>query len=216
MVSVLLIEKTGEILQTKIKNFSTETLYRKCRFNNSKGFDKQVVWNVNINNTKLNVIMFGKKNGRSGTENKYDLPPPVDTTLFFGPLLLVRFDDDGTTPLDFSLELWKNTYEKLFGGFEDLSATAQEDEEEIDELADLPNEMKTKNGYLKDGFVTDDHYSSAASSLNESFDEETDEPVYDSELDYEDYEYMDSTQDENDSDNDNDEHSDEDNHSFSG
>jgi hypothetical protein len=44
-------------------------------------------------------------------------------------------------------------YEKLFGGFEDLAATALEDEQEIDELANVPKEKKTKEGYLKDGFV---------------------------------------------------------------
>jgi hypothetical protein len=53
------------------------------------------------------------------------------------------------------LALWNKIYEKLFGGFEDLSATAKEDEEEEDELANVPKEKKTKNGYLKDGFVVD-------------------------------------------------------------
>jgi hypothetical protein len=43
----------------------------------------------------------------------------------------------------------------LFGGFEDLAATAKEDEEEEDELANVPKEKKTKQGYLKDGFVVD-------------------------------------------------------------
>ena len=43
----------------------------------------------------------------------------------------------------------------MFGGFEDLAATAKEDEEEEDELANVPKEKKTKQGYLKDGFVVD-------------------------------------------------------------
>ena len=41
-------------------------------------------------------------------------------------------------------------YEKLFGGFEDLTLTAIEDENEIDELENIPKEKKTKQGYLKD------------------------------------------------------------------
>ena len=61
-------------------------------------------------------------------------------------------------------------YEKLFGGFEDLAATAEEDDKEIDELEKVPSEMKTKDGYLKDGFVVDDD---------------------NSELSYEEYEYSD-------------------------
>ena len=46
-------------------------------------------------------------------------------------------------------------YEKLFGGFEDLAATCAEDDAEIDELENVPKEKKTKQGYLKDGFVVD-------------------------------------------------------------
>ncbi len=53
------------------------------------------------------------------------------------------------------MALWNKIYEKLFGGFEDLAATAAEDEEEEDELANVPKEKKTKQGYLKDGFVVD-------------------------------------------------------------
>jgi len=54
-----------------------------------------------------------------------------------------------------SIALWDKIYEKLFGGFEDLAATCAEDEEEEDELANVPAEKKTKDGYLKDGFVVD-------------------------------------------------------------
>ena len=52
------------------------------------------------------------------------------------------------------LDLWEKIYEKLFGGFEDLDATAEEDEMS-DELANVQS-MKTKTGYLKDGFIVDD------------------------------------------------------------
>ena len=63
-------------------------------------------------------------------------------------------------------------YEKLFGGFEDLAATAKEDEEEEDELDGIPASKKTKHGYLKDGFVVD---SSDTESESESDSEDEDE-----------------------------------------
>jgi hypothetical protein len=43
----------------------------------------------------------------------------------------------------------------LFGGFEDIGVTAAEDDNEEDELDNVPKHKKTKNGYLKDGFVVD-------------------------------------------------------------
>ena len=51
------------------------------------------------------------------------------------------------------LQMWTIIYEKLFGGFEDLSATIVEDENEIDELDSIPSHKKTSNCYLKDGFI---------------------------------------------------------------
>ena len=77
--------------------------------------------------------------------------------------------------MDLSLELWEKMYEKLFGGFEDLNATALEDEEEMDELAFVPKEKKTKNGYLKDGFVVDSDGDEEFSGDEEDDEEEEDE-----------------------------------------
>jgi len=59
------------------------------------------------------------------------------------------------TPVDITIENWNKIYEDLFGGFEDLTASALEDEMEEDELENIPAKYKTKAGYLKDGFVVD-------------------------------------------------------------
>ena len=76
----------------------------------------------------------------------------------------------------------ENKYE-----FEDLAATAAEDENEEDELANVPKEKKTKQGYLKDGFVVDSSDADESASVtgsedNESYEsEETDETKKDGE-----------------------------------
>jgi hypothetical protein len=93
-------------------------------------------------------------------ENKYDFPPPVDKQLYFGSCALVGMIPEGhftnKCHINLTLELWNKIYEKLFGGFEDLSLTCKEDENEEDELESIPTNMKTKKGgYLKDGFVVD-------------------------------------------------------------
>ena len=63
---------------------------------------------------------------------------------------------DNETAIHLTTELWNIIYEKLFGGFEDLAATALADENESDELDSIPSHKKTSSGYLKDGFVVDD------------------------------------------------------------
>ena len=100
------------------------------------------------------ISLYGKLKGKANTENKYDFPPPADNMLFFGNCILTNKVDEEYYEL--SPELWGKLYEKLFGGFEDLAATAEEDETEFDELENVPKNMKTKSGYLKDGFIVDD------------------------------------------------------------
>jgi hypothetical protein len=121
--------------------------------------------------------LYAKNDGKANTENKYDFPPPVDTKLFFGSCALVcsMKDTKGSYVLtDLSLDMWEKMYEKLFGGFEDLTQTAEQDEYEEDELANVPKSKKTKiGGYLKDGFVVDDDPEDDTS--NSCSDDESDE-----------------------------------------
>ena len=102
------------------------------------------------------------------------------TKLFFGNCVIlakVKNDEGKQVYTNLSLELWEKIYEKLFGGFEDLASTAFEDENEIDELANVPKEKKTKQGYLKDGFVVD---SDADNNSDEYETEDEDEDEVDS------------------------------------
>lgn len=201
MTRIILVEKNGELNESNVKKFAFEDLYKKCKFRKPDGFEQRALWkNVKIKiadgtSEKWTVAHYARNTGKAGGENKYDLPPPVDQTLFFGTMALVALnEDDHQEVIDLSIEVWHKIYEKLFGGFYDLAATAEEDEEEEDELADLPSEMKTKHGYLKDDFVVED-MSSAEHSVAQSSaeEEEVTDQEYESELDFEEYENMDST-----------------------
>ena len=83
--------------------------------------------------------------------------------------------------------MWEKIYEKLFGGFEDIGKNAAEDDNEEDELENVPKHKKTKNGYLKDGFVVDssdaDESASASSSETEDDDSEETEETEEDEKD---------------------------------
>lgn len=155
MTEIILVDKSGDLKQLKIKNFTFDDLYKKCKFRKSVGFEKRTVWAKSIDGDKIRVELWARNTGKANTENKYDFPPPVDTELYFGSCALVAKDKDNDV-IDLSLSTWNKLYEKLFGGFEDLSASKEEDEEEEDELDEIPDDMKTKSGYLKDGFVVDD------------------------------------------------------------
>jgi hypothetical protein len=157
-LTIVIVEKTGDLKTLSIKDFKVEDLYKKCGFKKGDDFLKQVEWSAKYDGKKYFVEVYAKTEGRANSENKYDFPPPIDNKLFFGScaiLTYVKQNDGSKLYVDLSLQLWNKIYEKLFGGFEDLAATAEEDETEEDELANVPKEKKTKQGYLKDGFVVD-------------------------------------------------------------
>ena len=157
-LTIVIVEKTGTLKSLSIKDFKVEDLYKKCGFKKGEDFLKQVEWNAKYDGKKYFIEVFAKTEGRGNSENKYDFPPPIDAKLFFGSCTILAYlkqNDGSKLYTDLSIQLWSKIYEKLFGGFEDLSATAVEDDAEVDELANVPKEKKTKQGYLKDGFVID-------------------------------------------------------------
>jgi len=181
-LDVIIVEKGGSLKALAVKDFKLDELYKKCGFKKGDDFVKQVEWNAKYDGKKYFVEVYAKTDGRPNSENKYDFPPPIDTTLFFGNCAILAYlkkSDGSAEYVSLSLPLWNKIYEKLFGGFEDLAATAAEDEAEEDELANVPKEKKTKQGYLKDGFVVDssdtEENNSGGNSVDDSEEEDEDE-----------------------------------------
>lgn len=92
------------------------------------------------------LFMFGYTTGKAGAENKHELPPPHDTLLCFGDIVLVCTKDQSswTTPIPCKISDYETFYTKAFGGFEDLNSEDEAEdevpeevvEEEEDEVAD--------------------------------------------------------------------------------
>jgi hypothetical protein len=205
-LNVIIVEKNAALKMLSIKDFKEEELFKKCGFKKADDFTKQTQWNIKLNGYKYIVDVYAKTEGRANSENKYDFPPPIDTKLFFGNCAMIAkkqdLSDEGKFKYtNLSLDLWEKMYEKLFGGFEDLTMTVIEDENEIDELENVPKEKKTKNGYLKDGFVVDssdtededvtddDEEDVADEDDTDDVDGEEELELIGSELSEEDYEY---------------------------
>jgi len=154
MVKVIIIDKTGKNKKvTDIKNFDVEKLYKKCNLRKKDNFEKRHTWKMK--GTNFYISIYTKDAGRANSENKYDLPPPIDENLYFGSLLLVKHTEEELTnenAKDITLKDWETTYEKLFGGFIDLN-----NEDSYSEEEEIPEHMKTKSGYSKEGgFIVDD------------------------------------------------------------
>jgi len=175
MTKAVIINKNGDIEEVTLKDDSKDNYYKLCKFRKADGFEKQTTWNINAKvkgeKIKYQIELWARDNGKANTENKYDFPPPVDNELFFGNCLLVNYDVENNTHKDISKPEWNAIYERLFGGFEDLDDTANADENEEDELENIPAHMKTKQGYLKDNFVVDDEEEEVADEYSEESEE---------------------------------------------
>jgi hypothetical protein len=219
MTEIIVIEKNGTIKQSLCKDL--DNLYKSCNFRKADGFELRHSWNnLVVGKKTYNISVYARDEGKANTENKYDMPPPIDNDLYFGNLAIINKNKKGELN-SLSVSEWNKIYESLFGGFENLDDFNDDDEE--DELEDLPASLKTKvGGYLKDGFVVDnsddeeiiigtgeddedddeDEDEDGVSYLIDSSEEDTNDVVDDdedeesiedcgSELDYEEYEYSD-------------------------
>ena len=150
MTKVVLITKAGTVKTETIKNVNLQELYKKCKFRKATDFEKRHTWKYE----NKWVSVYSKDTGRANSENKYDLPPPIDKDLYFGNLLIIIHNNEipkDDEVCDISKEIWLKVYEKLFGGFDDL-CEEEESEEEV-----IPEHFKTKEGYSKeDGFIVDE------------------------------------------------------------
>jgi len=167
MVKFVIIEKTGNIKQVKSDIINRDVLLKKCKFTSGDGFNKQHSWAVNVNGEQLNICLYAKSKGRANSENKYELPPPLDSDLFFGSMAVVAYGGLGqeNTLFDCTEKIWTSVYNKLMGGFEDLHSEEEEEEEYV------PPEKLTKHGYKKGGFVVDEEEEEELEELEEEEEE---------------------------------------------
>ena len=181
-LTIIIVDKSASLKNLTVKDYKVDELYKKCGFKKADTFILQVEWPVKLDGQKYLIQMYGKLDGKANMENKYDFPPPVDKKLYFGSCALVgmlREDSNNSSHINLSLELWNKLYEKLFGGFEDLAVIGADDDDEEDELENVPKKLKTKKGgYLKDGFVIDssDTEEAVGSETEDEDDEVSDKP----------------------------------------
>jgi hypothetical protein len=90
--------------------------------------------------------LIGYTEGKAGTENKHELPPPLESVLAFGDILVLLAKDKrtaiGQKLIPMKTEEYESFYTQMFEGFESLGEEDSEDEggeeeeEELDEVDD--------------------------------------------------------------------------------
>lgn len=126
--------------------------------NDDSNFQKVHTWMIDIeeDDKQLLLHLYASNKGSRETINKYELPPPLDTTNYYGYIALV-LEDENNTLCNLSIDDWKTYYEQLYGGFEDIEETSDDDQEdEEDNVVEKGEKYYTKQGYEIDDFVVSD------------------------------------------------------------
>jgi transcription elongation factor S-II len=132
----LLLTSKGEVKQIKLSVSGTEVTNEDIQKALKKKTEAEYLGEYPYKSKHLHL--FGYQKGKAGTENKHELPPPHDSMLLFGDILILTTTtaDSYSKPVPFTMEEYETFYTSAFGGFEDLDEDAEEAsevEEEIEE-----------------------------------------------------------------------------------
>jgi len=140
---ILLLTSTGDMKSGKLTIKSEAT---GCQLSDIQTYlkKKKAPAQIGTYAWKSNTLfLFGYTDGKAGTENKHELPPPHDTQLIFGDIVVMMSKDKRSfaKPLPIKQDDYETFYTQVFEGFESLDEEegdeAEADEEVIqDELVD--------------------------------------------------------------------------------
>jgi DNA-directed RNA polymerase subunit M/transcription elongation factor TFIIS len=105
--------------------------------------------------------LIGYKEGKAGTENQHELPPPCDKDLYFGDIVMLLSKDKKSFahPVPMKTEEYETFYTQMFEGFESLDESDSEEEGEYDEEDEQddagPDEGEFEENEEQDDFSDD-------------------------------------------------------------
>ena len=129
-IQTVILVQNGEVKQTKIpsKDVSLEAIQKVLKSKQEIDLVATYEWDNNY------IFMFGAIDGKAGTENQHELPPPHDSNLIFGDILvIVSTEKNYTNPVTFTTLNYEKFYQHVFEGFDD----GDDEEEVVDEEDDV-------------------------------------------------------------------------------
>jgi len=116
---------------------------------------KKVPTQIGTYSWKSNTLfLFGYTDGKAGTENKHELPPPHDTQLIFGDIVVMMSKDKRSfaKPLPIKQDDYETFYTQVFEGFESLD----EEEAEVEAEEEVIQDELTDEAHVDDASIVDD------------------------------------------------------------
>lgn len=153
---ILLLTSTGDMKNGKLTIKSETT---GCQLSDIQTYlkKKKAPTQIGTYAWKSNTLfLFGYTDGKAGSENKHELPPPHDTQLVFGDIVVLMSKDKRSfaKPLPIKQDDYETFYTQVFEGFESLDDEEEVDEAEVEEEV-LQDELADE-AHVDDESVIDD------------------------------------------------------------
>ena len=149
MINTVLLLNNGEVVEVAVPSNTNVDNFKKTSYFQHKGsgsLSQLHYWEL----FDQTIILYGWTDGEAGDENKHELPAPIDSSLYFGDILVFRLNENGKLS-QFSNDHFHKFIEHMMGGFDDLEETSEDasnvdDDEDADEDADYqPSESDSED-----------------------------------------------------------------------
>ena len=149
MPEIICIKRSGVVksvdlssLQSLPINLGSLSISDKKKIKVFKRYSSECDFNLD----DYTVTILGKTEGKAGSENQKELPPPIDKEIYFDNVYAVAHRNDSL--INLSIKDFEEFYDSAFGGFDDLGGEDSwsdeleentEDREFINDESDSPN-----------------------------------------------------------------------------
>jgi hypothetical protein len=139
----LLLQAKGEIKRIKLKDAKdiSPLTIEKLQDIIKKKTPLQELGSYEHHGPSHRLTLFGYKTGKAGTENKHELPPPLNDDTIYSDILLIasKTDSSWQTPITYTPDEYNKFYQFVMGG---IDSDQESDEDESDEDSEEEKEME--------------------------------------------------------------------------
>jgi DNA-directed RNA polymerase subunit M/transcription elongation factor TFIIS len=124
----------------------------------------------------INIIAY--KEGKAGTENKHELPPPHDKTLLFGDCIAFACNKNAPKiPIPLNSDEYKIFYNRQFEGFDDIGSESDEDSISDTDSQNVEEEEEVECDSIASDIEDDTSIQNDSDSESESDEDTTDKVI---------------------------------------
>lgn len=117
-LSIVLVDREGNLKNLNVKNFSENELYKRCGFKKDTNFSLRCSISPTINYVQHKFAFYGKSEGNNNFENKYDLLSMLKVKIY-GSFAIVAYNENNE-PINLYVDNWNFIYEQLKTNCDDL------------------------------------------------------------------------------------------------